>query len=226
MARHLRDAPRATRSADGVAGVRRTHRRGALRPARLDAPAVRGGARRRRLSVGSRRGRHEERGRGPCRGHGRAGAHRIPAERRPVVPRGRRRGGRVRGRRDALAARGAHRHPAHLQRQRGRRRAAASAPTAARCSVSRSARRAPCRCRWWRPGEAGHASVPTLGRNAVPLLAQLLPRLGDGMPEPSAGPRGDRDAERSCSAARNPTCGARWPRPTRCTTVWARRSWR
>ncbi len=37
-------------------------------------------------------------------------------------------------------------------------------------------------------GEAGHASVPTLGRNAVPLLAQLLPRLGDGMPDPSAAP--------------------------------------
>jgi acetylornithine deacetylase/succinyl-diaminopimelate desuccinylase-like protein len=37
-------------------------------------------------------------------------------------------------------------------------------------------------------GEAGHASVPTLGRNAVPLLARLLPRLGDGLPEPSAAP--------------------------------------
>jgi carboxypeptidase PM20D1 len=37
-------------------------------------------------------------------------------------------------------------------------------------------------------GEAGHASVPTLGRNAVPLLAQLLPRLGSGMPEPSTAP--------------------------------------
>jgi len=37
-------------------------------------------------------------------------------------------------------------------------------------------------------GEAGHASVPTLGRNAVPLLAQLLPRLGDGLPEPAPAP--------------------------------------
>jgi acetylornithine deacetylase/succinyl-diaminopimelate desuccinylase-like protein len=37
-------------------------------------------------------------------------------------------------------------------------------------------------------GEAGHASVPTLGRNAVPLLARLLARLGDGMPEPSPAP--------------------------------------
>ena len=33
-------------------------------------------------------------------------------------------------------------------------------------------------------GEAGHASVPTLGNNAVPLLARLIPRLGNGMPEP------------------------------------------
>ncbi len=38
-------------------------------------------------------------------------------------------------------------------------------------------------------GEAGHASVPTLGRNAVPLLAQLLPRLGTGMPDPSPAPQ-------------------------------------
>jgi acetylornithine deacetylase/succinyl-diaminopimelate desuccinylase-like protein len=37
-------------------------------------------------------------------------------------------------------------------------------------------------------GEAGHASVPTLGHNAVPLLAQLLPRLGDGLPAPAAAP--------------------------------------
>jgi acetylornithine deacetylase/succinyl-diaminopimelate desuccinylase-like protein len=34
-------------------------------------------------------------------------------------------------------------------------------------------------------GEAGHASVPTLGRNAVPLLARLIPRLGDGLPAPA-----------------------------------------
>jgi acetylornithine deacetylase/succinyl-diaminopimelate desuccinylase-like protein len=37
-------------------------------------------------------------------------------------------------------------------------------------------------------GEAGHASVPTLGNNAVPLLAQLVSRLGDGMPQPTATP--------------------------------------
>jgi acetylornithine deacetylase/succinyl-diaminopimelate desuccinylase-like protein len=37
-------------------------------------------------------------------------------------------------------------------------------------------------------GEAGHASVPTLGNNAVPLLARLIPRLGNGMPDPAATP--------------------------------------
>lgn len=37
-------------------------------------------------------------------------------------------------------------------------------------------------------GEAGHASRPTLGNNAVPLLASLLPRLGDGLPKPTATP--------------------------------------
>ena len=37
-------------------------------------------------------------------------------------------------------------------------------------------------------GEAGHASIPTLGRNAVPQLARLVPRLGDGLPPPSATP--------------------------------------
>ncbi len=37
-------------------------------------------------------------------------------------------------------------------------------------------------------GEAGHASIPTLGKNAVPLLARLIARLGDGMPEPVANP--------------------------------------
>jgi acetylornithine deacetylase/succinyl-diaminopimelate desuccinylase-like protein len=35
-------------------------------------------------------------------------------------------------------------------------------------------------------GEAGHASIPTLGNNAVPLLARLVTRLGSGMPAPAA----------------------------------------
>ena len=33
-------------------------------------------------------------------------------------------------------------------------------------------------------GEAGHASTPSIGHNAVPLLAELLRRIGEGMPEP------------------------------------------
>lgn len=33
-------------------------------------------------------------------------------------------------------------------------------------------------------GEAGHASTPSVGRNAVPLLAALLSRVGTGMPAP------------------------------------------
>jgi len=33
-------------------------------------------------------------------------------------------------------------------------------------------------------GEAGHASTPTVGNNAVPLLGELLRRVGRGMPTP------------------------------------------
>ena len=38
-------------------------------------------------------------------------------------------------------------------------------------------------------GEAGHASTPTLGNNAVPLLGQLLARLGRGEAEPQDHPQ-------------------------------------
>ena len=109
---------------------------------------------------------------------------RLPPERRPVADRRRRRGGRVRRRRHAVAARGAPRHPAHPQHQRGRRGADAARRRPSRWSGSPSARRARCRSQVTAVGEAGHASVPTLGNNAVPLLARLIPRLGDGMPEP------------------------------------------
>jgi acetylornithine deacetylase/succinyl-diaminopimelate desuccinylase-like protein len=37
-------------------------------------------------------------------------------------------------------------------------------------------------------GEAGHASQPTLGNNAVPMLARLVARLGDGLPDPASTP--------------------------------------
>jgi acetylornithine deacetylase/succinyl-diaminopimelate desuccinylase-like protein len=35
-------------------------------------------------------------------------------------------------------------------------------------------------------GEAGHASMPSVGRNAVPLLGELLRRIDAGMPTPEA----------------------------------------
>ena len=41
-------------------------------------------------------------------------------------------------------------------------------------------------------GEAGHASMPGLGRNAVPLLAQLLQRVGTGLPVADRHPVVDR----------------------------------
>ncbi len=34
-------------------------------------------------------------------------------------------------------------------------------------------------------GEAGHASMPSLGHNAVPVLGELLRRIGTGMPTPA-----------------------------------------
>ncbi len=37
-------------------------------------------------------------------------------------------------------------------------------------------------------GESGHASMPELGRNAVPILAELIGRLGAGMPEVTPSP--------------------------------------
>ncbi|MFC6288593.1 M20/M25/M40 family metallo-hydrolase [Nocardioides sp. GCM10027113] len=37
-------------------------------------------------------------------------------------------------------------------------------------------------------GEAGHASMPSVGDNAVPLLGDLLRRVGRGMPDPEPSP--------------------------------------
>lgn len=66
-------------------------------------------------------------------------------------------------------------------------------------------------------GEAGHASMPTLGDNAVPHLATLLTRIGQGVPQPSESPLldetltvllgrpvGDRDADVAEAAALHP----------------------
>ena len=191
-----------------VAGVRRPHRRRAVRPARLDPPAVRGRARRRRLAVGPRRGRHEERGGGPRGGDGRAGAERLPPERRPVVARRRRRGGRVRRRRDALAARGAPRHPAHPQHQRGRRGADARWPTAARWSGAPSARRARCPvaghgCRRGRPRVGADAGEQ---RRTAAGAADRPPRRRDAGAT-GGDADGDRDARARCWGATSPTCG-------------------
>ena len=70
-------------------------------------------------------------------------------------------------------------------------------------------------------GEAGHASIPTLGHNAVPLLARLLPRLGDGLPEPSRGTRGLARCCGRCWVATSRISRRRWPRPRRSTAASA-----
>jgi acetylornithine deacetylase/succinyl-diaminopimelate desuccinylase-like protein len=44
-------------------------------------------------------------------------------------------------------------------------------------------------------GEAGHASTPSVGDNAVPLLGELLRRVGLGMPVPQRSPVVDRTLE-------------------------------
>ncbi|HYH33545.1 MAG TPA: M20/M25/M40 family metallo-hydrolase, partial [Nocardioides sp.] len=44
-------------------------------------------------------------------------------------------------------------------------------------------------------GEAGHASMPEVGDNAVPRLAELVSRIGSGMPEPVRDPVVDRTLE-------------------------------
>ena len=44
-------------------------------------------------------------------------------------------------------------------------------------------------------GEAGHASMPGVGDNAVPHLATLLTRIGSGMPEPVHDPVVDHTLE-------------------------------
>ena len=104
-------------------GVRGPHRRRARRRPRLDPPAVRGRAHRRRLPVGPRHGRHEGRGGRACGRAQGAGPLGLAAAGRPVVPRRRRRGGRHGRGRDELAPPGPSRHPARHERQRGRRRA-------------------------------------------------------------------------------------------------------
>ena len=102
----------------------RSHRRRAGRRAGVDASAVRGPRRRRRLAVGTRRGRHEEPDGHPRGDDGGARPLRVPAEGRPAVHRAGGRGGRRRGRRHALAGRGTARPARRLRHRRGRRRPA------------------------------------------------------------------------------------------------------
>ena len=66
-------------------------------------------------------------------------------------------------------------------------------------------------------GEAGHASMPNVGDNAVPLLGELLRRVGRGMPDPGSSPWVD-DAlaalgvdDVAAATALHPTLGALIP---------------
>lgn len=52
-------------------------------------------------------------------------------------------------------------------------------------------------------GEAGHASIPSQGRNAVPLLGELLVRIGTGLPSP----RRDELVDRMLEVLLGPTDG-------------------
>lgn len=69
-------------------------------------------------------------------------------------------------------------------------------------------------------GEAGHASMPALGDNAVPHLATLISRIGSGMPTPTRDvtveamlevllgrPVGDYEADLRAAAALHPALG-------------------
>jgi acetylornithine deacetylase/succinyl-diaminopimelate desuccinylase-like protein len=66
-------------------------------------------------------------------------------------------------------------------------------------------------------GEAGHASMPNVGDNAVPILGELLRRVGRGMPDPRSSPwletalsaLGVADVE--AAAALHPTLGELLP---------------
>ena len=62
-------------------------------------------------------------------------------------------------------------------------------------------------------GEAGHASMPNVGDNAVPLLGELLRRVGRGMPDPGSSPW----LEATLSALGVADVGCR---PRRCTRPW------
>ena len=139
--------------------------------------------RRRRLPLGPRRGRHEEPHGDERRRARHARPRGVPPARRPRADRPGRRGGRQRGRRDAVARRGAPRPARRLRRRRGRRGADPAGRAAASRSPSAWRRRPACRCSSPRSGEAGHASAPYLAANAVPRLATLIGRIAAHRPE-------------------------------------------
>ena len=173
-----------------VAGLRRAPGRRARRPARLDPSALRG-RRRRRLPLRPRRRGHEERA-GRARGRdGPAGAGRLHPAGRPVAAGGRRRGGRLGGRRHALAARAPPRHPAGLRAERGRR-AAPGAAGRSRRDGHRGRRQGHLPRAGHRHRRGGARLDAAQGRNAVPLLAELLRRVGTGLPDPRPSPVVDR----------------------------------
>ena len=63
-------------------------------------------------------------------------------------------------------------------------------------------------------GEAAHASMPAQGRNAVPLLAELLRRVGTGLPDPRPEPGRRPDGRRPHRQGRCP------PTPTATAPPW------
>ncbi len=81
-------------------------------------------------------------------------------------------------------------------------------------------------------GEAGHASTPDVGANAVPILGELLRRVGHGMPIAPGVTARRPDARGAARPGLRPRCRARRRRPpcTRCSRTrsrrWAVRRWR
>ena len=163
-------------------------------------PPFAGDRRRRRLPVGPRRGRHEERDGDPRRGDGGARPRGLPAARRPAAtsPRRTRRTAPSR-RRHALAGRGAARpRPPTYAHQRGRRRAAAA---------GRRARRG-----------------ADLRRREGHLPGRVVDRARRGRPRLHAHRRRQRraaagDADRPAGAATAPRAGC-CPRHGRCWRRW------
>ena len=87
--------------------------------------------------------------------------------------------------------------------------------TAGSCRRSASARRAPIPARVVALGEAGHASTPSVGDNAVPILGELLRRVGARDADVARRRTWSTGPWRCCSGSRSPTPSRRshGPRP-------------